>query len=119
MKISTSGKTCPKCESDALHRKFKSRWMRLIRVSKYYKCANCGHEIIVLFGYKLGQSITLYSLIGIVSIVCTIIVLWVVVLIAKDIGYNERNVKDFFKYFKVTEEEDPNQSWDESEWDKY
>jgi hypothetical protein len=93
--------------------------MRLIRVSKYYKCANRNHEIVVLFGYELDRRMPLYGFIGIVSIVCTIIVLWVVVLIAKDIGYNERNVKDFFKYFKVTEEEDPNQSWDEYEWDKY
>ena len=105
MKILSTGKTCPKCESDSLHRKFKSPWMRRMRVSKYYKCANCGHEIIVLFGYKLDRRLPLYSLIAFVSIVCTIVFMWVVVLIAKDIGYKERNVKEFLKLLKPIEQQ--------------
>ena len=100
------------CDNDVLHRKFKNRWMRLIRVSKYYKCAKCGHEIIVLFGYKFDRRLPLYSLIGIVSIVCTMILLWLTVQIAKDIGYDEGYVKDFLKHFEVPEEEDPDRSWE-------
>ena len=92
--------------------------MCLIRVSKYYKCANCKHEIIVLFGYKLDRRFPFYSLVGIVSILGTIILLWMIMLIAKDIGYNESNFKDLSKYFKMTEE-DPNQGLDGNEWDKY
>jgi hypothetical protein len=40
------------------------------------------------------------------------------VLIAEDIGYRGHNLKGFFKYFELTEE-DPNQSEDIDQWDKY
>ena len=98
MKISSSGKTCPKCGNDALHRKFRSSWMRLIRAVKHYKCGACGRDIIVLFGYLIDRRLALYSLLGIVSIVCTIILFWIIILIAKD--------SDLSEYYKRIKEGD-------------
>jgi hypothetical protein len=72
--------------------------MRLIRASKYYKCGYCGREIVVLFGYVIDRRLPLYSLIGIVSIVCTIILFWIIVLITKD--------SDLSKYYKRIKEGD-------------
>ena len=113
MKILSTGKTCPKCESESLHRKFKSPWMRLIRVSKYYKCTNCGHEIIVLLGYKLDCRVPIYSLIALVSIICTVFFMWVVVLIAKDVGYKERELKAYFEELDTTEEQQASEDWED------
>jgi hypothetical protein len=94
MKISTSGKTCRECDNDTLHRKFKSRWMRLIQVSKYYKCANCNHEIIVLFGYGFDYRLPLHWLIAIVSFVFAILLLWGLVFVACEVGYNDRTYSE-------------------------
>jgi hypothetical protein len=78
--------------------------MRSIRAGKHYKCGACGRELVVLFGYVIDRRLPLYSLLGIVSIVCTIILFWIIVLIAKDILYNQRSDKGFFKYYKKTTE---------------
>ncbi len=56
--------------------------MRTIGVIKYYKCAKCDNEFVILFGYKFNLRLLLYSLSGIVSIFCTIVLLWAIVLIS-------------------------------------
>ncbi len=90
--------------------------MRLIRASKYYKCRTCGREIIVLFGYVIDRKLALYSLMGIVSIVCTIILFLIIVQVSKDIGYYEHSDKGFWEYYeKIMEGEDFNKGTDGDE----
>jgi hypothetical protein len=95
MRIPTSGTTCPKCESCALGRRFRNLWMHKIQISKYYSCLDCGHEFFILFDYKLYHKLPLYSLIAILSIVSAIVLLWVIVLIVKEIRY--KDVMDFLQ----------------------
>ena len=77
--------------------------MRLIRASKYYKCGACGREIVVLFGYVIDCRLLLHSLMGIVWIVCTIILFWIIVLISKDIQYDKLSDKEPKFYEKIME----------------
>ena len=94
--IATNRKTCPKCERDALRRKFRELWMTRLGVSKYYKCANCDNEFVVLFGYKFNFRLLLYSLLGIVSIFCTIVLLCVIVLICN--AFEASHLRDLAEY---------------------
>ena len=69
--------------------------MRKIRISKYYSCLDCGHEFFLLFDYKIHHKLPLYSLIGILSVVSAIVLLWGIVIIVKEIKY--KDVMDFLQ----------------------
>ena len=83
--------------------------MRTIRVSKYYKCAICDYEVIVLFGYKFERRLLVYSLMGIVSTVCAIVLLWVMILIFEAVGYKDWNIRDILEYISPKEVQDLDQ----------
>jgi DNA-directed RNA polymerase subunit M/transcription elongation factor TFIIS len=41
-----SRRRCPKCNGDEVTRMHRPFWLRLVPMSKYYCCRDCGHRFV-------------------------------------------------------------------------